>query len=171
MKTMEQFDEIELKLRELLERVVREDNDAGGLATGEWTKRIKLEFSKLGHEKGFSVSASECEGVETGEWLFDLIWCDGERDPWVFLEMPMAMECEWSLNDDEIWWDFEKLLVVRAKYRVFIFNKKSNNEVKRLMDDFRNRIVKFRSVQNGDRYFLAGFSWESAGFNFSLVIV
>ena len=163
---MKEFDDIELKIKELLEKVAQEDSEAEGLATGEWTKRIKSELCKLGKEMGFNVCASGCEGADDGEWLFDLIWEYGEGDPRIFREMPLAMECEWSLKDGEIWWDFSKLLVARAKYRVFIFNKNTRIEVEKLIDDFRDAIHNFKSTQVGDRYLLAGFCWDS---NFKLL--
>ena len=62
---MGEFDEIELKIKAILESVAQEDDEAGGLRTGEWTKRIKFELSNLGHEKGFGVSATGCKGPET----------------------------------------------------------------------------------------------------------
>lgn len=169
---MGEFDEIELKIKAILESVAQEDDEAGGLRTGEWTKRINFELSKLGHEKGFGVSTRGCKGAETGEWLFDLIWADGEGDPWIFREMPLVMESELSdLDAGKIWWDFEKLLVVRSKYRVFIFHQRTRDEVDNLLDDFENAIHDFKSTQVGDRYFLAGFRWDDANFKFRSVVV
>jgi hypothetical protein len=172
---MEEFDDIELKIKTILEKVAEQSREEGGLPDSWWTKRIKSELCNLGHENGYSVSATECERLEkapeTGEWLFDLIWAKGDGHPWIFREMPLAMECEWSLDDDEIWWDFEKLLVIRSKYRIFIFNKRNKEEVYELFEELKNAIHDFESSQVGDRYLLAGFSREDDNFKFLSVII
>jgi hypothetical protein len=170
-KSINEFDEIELKIKEILEGVLKADADAGGLGAAEWTKNIKLQLCKLGQEKGFKISASGFEGAETGEWLFDLIWAYGEGEPWFFVEMPLVLECEWSPYDEDIWWDFEKLLVARTKYRIFIFNKRTDDKIYDLLQQFKEAILKFRNTQKGDRYFFAGYSFEGPKIIYSLVVV
>ncbi|MFZ5452748.1 MAG: hypothetical protein ACOZF2_12905 [Thermodesulfobacteriota bacterium] len=169
-----EFDEIELKIKEILEKIAQQAVEDGGYTNEWWTKRIKSELCILGHEKGYSVSATGCERLEkapeTGEWLFDLIWAKGEGHPWIFREMPLARECEWPLNENEIWWDFEKLLVIRSKYRIFIFDKRKREDIERLFNEFNDAIHGFESSQKGDRYLLAGFSCEDNNFKFRQVI-
>ena len=161
---MEEFNEIELKIKEILERIAKEDSETGGIATTEWTRMIKSEICKLGKERKYGVCSSGYDGADDGEWLFDLIWCYSEGDPPFFLEMPLGLGCEWSFDDHKIWWDFEKLLIARTKYRVFIFNKKTSKEVENLMIQFEKAINKFRGTQSGDRYLLAGYSKKDKKF-------
>jgi hypothetical protein len=172
---MEKFDEIELKIKEILAKILQQAVEGGPDTNPWWTQRIKSELCILGHEEGYSVSATGCESLEkapeTGEWLFDLIWAKGDGHPWIFKEMPLAMECEWSPDENEIWWDFEKLLVARSKYRVFIFQKTKNSELDRLFNEFNESIHAFKSSQQGDRYLLAGYSFEDNNFKFRQVIV
>jgi len=169
-QAMHGFDEIELSIKEILEGIAIEALGEGVLNDGEWTKRIKLKLCRLGHEKGYSVSATGVEEAETGEWLYDLIWAYGEGEPWIFMEMPLALECEWSRYDEDILWDFDKLLIARSKYKIFIFTKKTDNEVNDLFKKLKIHILSFRTTQTGDRYFLAGYSWERNQFIFSSLI-
>jgi hypothetical protein len=146
-------DSVELEIMSSLDTIVDVDK-AEGLGDREWTKMVKAKLCELGRKHGYGVNASGCEN---GEWLFDLVWCDGKDKPWEFWEMPLAMECEWSTDTGEIEYDFEKLLVVRAKYRLFIFQGQSREEVDERMAWLKNKVRVFKSFTTGDRYLLAGF--------------
>lgn len=165
-------DKIEKKIEEILEKIAEQADEDGIYNNEWWTKKIKSELCKLGHENKVVVCASRCEDADSGEWLLDLIWIKGdEKSLCTLVEMPLAMECEWSLDNVEICWDFEKLLIVRSKYRIFIFNKPKNEEVERIFSKLENTIHNFKSSQPGDRYLLAGFSWEDCKFRFQHIIV
>lgn len=166
---MEEFYEIELNIKKRLEKIEQQSREAGGKPDAWWTERIKSELCNLGHENGYYVNANRCENADDSrEWMFDLVWAKGEKGH--FREMPLAMECEWSLDEDEIRWDFEKLPVAKCEYHIFIFQKTKSDEVDRLMNEFESAIHEFESSQIGDRYLLAGFSREDDNFKFSLVL-
>ena len=69
----------------------------------------------------------------------------------------LAAECEWNPNEEELWADFEKLLVARAEVRVMIFDGdrwRTDNPV------FARYICRSKQTQEGDTYLLAGFTSE-----------
>jgi hypothetical protein len=52
-------------------------------------------------------------------WLWDMTWV--ELSEGKLIDLPLALESEWLRTFDEILFDFEKLLVCRARLRVMIF--------------------------------------------------
>ena len=167
------FDDVEQEIMSALDAIVGADKKAGGLADSEWTEMIKTKLTELGRKHGYGVSASGCkEPADTGEWLFDLVWCDGKDNPWEFWEMPLAMECEWSTNKGDIEYDFEKLLVTRTKYRLFAFQGASRKEVDDMVSQLEHKVRVFKSSMPGDRYLLAGFySSPDKAFEYKLLVV
>jgi hypothetical protein len=80
------------------------------------------------------------------------------------------MECEWNLDENNIWDDFDKLRVVRCKYRVFIFNQYNKTEIEYMMKQFKEEINKFKSTLPGDRYLIAGYSRNEDEFIFNNIL-
>lgn len=158
------IDSIERQIIEILNNIARTHNKKGGLKDKEWTKQIKTGICKLGKGSGYSVCASNCDGADNGEWLFDLIWWKDTAPR----ELVLVMECEWDLSEDAIWTDFEKLLIARTKHRVFIFQQGSPDKIKNLFEKMSREVQKFGSTQVGDQYLLVGFysldSWDTADF-------
>ena len=159
---MKELDEVEKKIISVLENVVdfyykSEDQDKDKRSW--WTANVKDGFCKLAADMNYLVTANGCNAYENREWLFDMVWTEPN-----FEELILAMECGWDRNDG-IWRDFEKLLVVRSKYRIFIFNSSKSEEIKELMKEFIEKIKKFKSTLPEDRYLLAGYSFKE-GFIF-----
>lgn len=153
------FDKVEEEIKEILENIAKELSEEE--SSKKWTKRIKDEICNLGERFGYNADASGYK--DASEWLFDLIWTDNKDN--YFLELILAMECEWDTSDDyHIWVDFEKLLIPRAKYRVFIFQQSSQDKVRKFFNEMKEAIRKFRSTQTNDRYLLAGFCFDTAEF-------
>ncbi len=170
---MKTLDGIEKEIKLCLENVVKEYLAENGIdrdKAGWWTKRIKNCLCQLGHNRNYIVNANGCEAADDNiEWLFDMIWWAGSD--YNFEELILAMECEWSLSEYEIWWDFYKLLVVRSKYRVFIFNRSNDELIKNMFDQFKETIKNFKSSNCGDRYLLAGYSPTKVDFIFEHLVV
>lgn len=154
---MKELDEVEKKIKEKLQQIVIESKNATKQNKNSdewWTKGVKKKLCNLAHEMDYAVTANGCDDAEDKqEWLFDMIWTHKEE----FKEIILAMECEWSKNRDDVLEDFEKLLVVRSKYRIFIFNQYNRSEIENMMEEFRKKIDKFKSTLSGDRYFFAGY--------------
>ena len=117
------------------------------------------------------MSAAGCVGADTGEWLFDLVWAAGQDKPWQFWEMPLAMECEWSTNRDDITWDFEKLLVAKARIKLLVFQQASKDDVKKLLESLRSMVRAFKMSFPGERYLLAGYSYDDHEFYYDSIVV
>jgi hypothetical protein len=169
---MKGLDEVEKKIKKMLRQVVNDSHAGTELGRDKnkwWTIRIKDGLCQLGHNMNCVVSANGCECAdEKEEWLFDMVWTFPIGN---WNEIKLAMECEWSLDEGEIWRDFEKLLVVRSKHRVFIFNQSNENKVKKMMKEFRESINNFKDGLPGDRYFLAGYSVDLDDFIFNNIVV
>lgn len=154
-----QFDPIEEDIKKILEEVAVK-GEVEGWPTPEWTKQIKNRFCELGKEHRFYVCASGCNG----EWLYDVTWLYYDEG-YYLLNVPLVMECEWLLSKDEIDHDFQKLLLARAQHRVMIYNQKTKDEVLEKIDNFKEQIIKYTGTCAGDRYFFAGYSWDTSKFD------
>jgi len=134
----------------------------------EATRRIKSKLRDLGKSKGFGVHAGGIEGTE-GEWLFDLLWSENQGTE--FVDLPLALECEWQRSKDAIFHDFQKLVVARARHRVMIFQQETEGKVREMFETLRRQVRDFKGTQKGDRYLLAGYSWKPAPkFDFDLLV-
>jgi len=54
------------------------------------------------------------------EWLYDAILYKATVEG--IDEIILCVESEWSRNEDELFWDFSKLLIVRSKIHLMIFD-------------------------------------------------
>ncbi|WP_153796431.1 hypothetical protein [Foetidibacter luteolus] len=84
-----------------------------------WTREMKKALGNLGKSRGFKICAAcKDEDFET-EWLYDLIWYK-ENLKGNLIEVPLAVESEWSMGWKHIKFDFEKLLVANATLKLMI---------------------------------------------------
>lgn len=75
----------------------------------------------------------------------------------------LAVESECSMNfEDEIIWDFQKLIVSRARLRGMIFQSKSFQAVTLNFDRLIDAIRSYSGAQSGDRYLLASAYQDAA---------
>ncbi len=80
-----------------------------------------------------------------------------ERDPDSGLyigRVPVALECEWTPGNETLW-DFQKLLVSRARHRVLVMWARTARAAARAMKDLTQQVSRFRQTRGGDRYMLA----------------
>jgi len=148
---------VEEKIKGVLEEVLKEDICKGGLGDAEWTIELKSGLCKLGHDLDCGVCASGCRCADAGEWLFDLVWYKGGKNPDEFLSMHLAVEIEWSTAENDIWDDFEKLLIAKADHRLFVFQQETRREIETTISQMKDRIREFKSSFAGDRYLFAGY--------------
>lgn len=83
----------------------------------ECTKGIKEVIGNLGLQKGFGVAASGNNGFEY-EWLYDVIWYETNEKG--FSKLKLAVESELCYDLGQIKYDFDKLLVTNAEFKVMI---------------------------------------------------
>jgi hypothetical protein len=112
----------------------------------------------LGAVLGFDVRCHQCTDRVTAEWLWDMTWVelrDGK-----LIDLPLALESEWNPKFEEILFDFERLLVSRARLRVMIFEAplpSGEQRFNRLIDAIRS----YSGTQIGDHYLLACWCYGS----------
>jgi hypothetical protein len=124
----------------------------------DWTKRVTGLIGSFGLDTGRNVMHTphglEYEttryepntGYESGEWLYDLIWTH-PHEFWISL----AMESEWETamrNVDDgwqrLWWDFSKLLPLKAEAKVLIYRAGNTEVVDRYTKDIVDEVSSFR---------------------------
>jgi len=162
------LDNLETRIVTVLDGVAKNDRTEGGLSNKLWTQQIKEGLCALGKVLGYGVSAAGCKGAHTGEWMFDLMWAGGDKDH--FQEMPLAMECEWSTDIDQIFWDFEKLLIAKAPHKLFVFQQGADNEVEHVAKELTAAVHRFRTKLPEERYLIAGWSSERKGFIYHVAL-
>lgn len=166
------FEKIEDEIKMILDNLADTDKRLSGLADKEWTKRIKDDLCELGQKYNYGVSAFGVEKADEGEWLFDLVWADGNDNPsWQFFEMPLAMECEWSTTKGDIIYDFEKLLVAKARHKLMVFQQKSQDDINSIIASLKDIIKHFKMTYPGERYLLAGYSASNHKFSYELIVL
>ena len=144
---------LEKRLNNLAEEASRR---GGQFDKTERTRRVEQLLTKLGKDMGYRV-AVKGEGCDWGksEWMNDVVWADLNEDE-LIRSIPLAAECEWGTKQD-VWDDFQKLLVGRAKVRVMIFSANSWDKASSLVEELNRQIERFVSSQKGDRYLFASY--------------
>ena len=129
----------------------------------QWTNQILQALSQLGHQQGFLVFSSQtrCPTADGPEWLYDQHWrVVSEESPLV--RIPLAMEIEWGYGaatiKDKITEDFLKLTQARADIRVMVFQC---TDAPAMTDYLIDLADKFEGAQQGDRWFFAGWGWDT----------
>ena len=135
---------------------------------GKWpnplaTHDVKKDVGEVAREKGYKVRATDFDGPEQSEWLYDLTCLKFDKDDYLE-DIPLVMESEWK-NKYEIRKDFEKLLVSRAKYRVMVLQVKSDEEEKEIVEQLRQCVEKCQCSMKRDRYLFACWNSEKRLFN------
>ena len=124
-----------------------------------WTKFLKDEMLSLGRKHGHLVVPNENEK----QWLYDLVWFTNDQDGRL-QEVTLVLESEWSTSDDwHIQEDFEKLLLAKAKLKVFIFQGHSNN-FQRIWLLLHEGIRAFKNQSSDETYILAGLKTDAHEF-------
>ncbi len=91
-----------------------ESKDGRGVSTFKFFERLQEQGTKHGLK---SYHGKRRGG---GEWLWDFVWSDEEDDWRVLHELKLVCECEWDTYFDALLMDFQKLLVTKAKIKLFI---------------------------------------------------
>ena len=147
-----------------LERV-RERLADQGVCNTVWTHAVKSELCQAGQALRYYVCTSGVTEANRGEWLFDQVWMTWTPNtPTQLQHVGLVVECEWDTNQDEIFYDFEKLLAARADVRLMIFQAYDAPGVHRLFGLLRHKTQGFTQHQSGDYYMLAGYDMQAGEF-------
>ena len=115
-----------------------------------WTKAFKDCLRNYGTELKLKSYPNE----KYGQWLFDFCWSKEEID-WKFQFEGLALACEieWSKNINDIIYDFQKLTVIDADIRLFIFQYDNDIELT-YMKEAINKASRF-TIKKGYSYIIA----------------
>ena len=126
---------------------VNEQLAGRGLDDRVWTHDIKSELCSAGQTLGYYVCTSGVTTANHGEWLFDQVWMDWMHIPRQLKRIGLVVECEWRMQPDDIFDDFEKLLVARADVRLMIFQAHSGERVNEMFDLLEEEARTFSKVK------------------------
>ena len=131
---MEKFDSIKNEICDILSIISKESITQQWKGDAVWTSKIKERICDLGNKKGYKIQTNKksAPNADCGEWLFDLTWLYYSEG--MVLEIPLALECEWSLYLDEIDADFQKLIISRANHRVMIFQQANLLKIENIIE-------------------------------------
>ena len=167
------LDSVEREIKNRLSAFVLDAAERKLESDRDWTIGIKTAIAAIGLEQGHSVCATGIDHDNLSdamisrlstEWLYDLIWYDADVAGHV-AEVPLVLESEWGASTDAIFYDFDKLLLAKSKYKVMIFQGLKGNlethlkTMDRLIDSFHPRSVT-------ERYLLVCYDWDTGDFEF-----
>lgn len=135
---------------------------------GNWTTAIKQPLCDYAHHLGLRVAASGCKGAEEGELLYDMAWW--KQDEQHMVRVPLILETELQAPDELIDNDFYKLMIGRADHRIWIFERKSADQVQESFMAIIETIKHFAHSMPGDRYLLFGVDWNPRKFQSMLYV-
>lgn len=121
-----------------------------------WTKTLLERLAEVGRSLECNVCYSGGDDDEAG-WMHDLVWF--RNDSTGQLEwLPLVLECEWQKPYDKIKYDFEKLLIAKATFKVMIFQA-TGERMQKYFEMLKSAIRAFEGATNatGERYLLACF--------------
>lgn len=119
----------------------------------EWTEKVLTTLCELGRRLCYTAWATN----NPKKWLYDVSWSKCHKKHGRLLSVPMVAECEWGKEED-IGYDFEKLLLARAAVRVMVYGWK---DTKRINEDFLKSVRAFQGASE-DTYLLIAFVWDDS---------
>ena len=138
--------------KELNDLFVREvDIDGSSVKTALCNAYRDRQF----HRCATGVDKGAADG---GEWLYDVLCLRYTRKGWL-RRVVMVAECEWG-NQDQIWYDFEKLLVARADLRVMVFDGRVKPGYPEIFQTFNRYIQKHKHSDRRDAWLFAAWTPE-----------
>ena len=124
----------------------------------KWTESVKTYWARKGNENGFLVNANRIkydnENFIGHEYILDVIWrTDTEQTK----QIQLALECEWQTGIKFQEKDFRKLIFVKAKQKVFIFQVLNREILQNRIKELQRCIKQCRIGQEPkEEYLLIG---------------
>jgi hypothetical protein len=125
----------------------------------ERTRTALTTFGELGHELGFAVCCKRgCYAkADNCEWLYDQLWYANHPTKTGYLvRIPMALESEFSNTEPHIDGDFQKILLVRADVRVWLWQSLA---ARKHIDLYKDQIKEFSYSLPGDEWVFGVYDW------------
>jgi len=154
-------------VKEILRKIVEELSNVSlrcrtGNGAKPWTREIKSAICRIAKVSSSSpydnkLYATNCDGADGGEWLFDLVWVREVRGgDWKLKDLILVMESEWSPSRDDQKYDFQKLIVAKARIKLFVFQEKGEQELLAAVGEFLEMAKTFRNLDESEFYIFAG---------------
>jgi hypothetical protein len=130
---------VERLIKKGLYEVVKSGDQGERWTRSEWTKHVKDAIFKIGRKKKYVVTTHGLGDRTEPQWLFDMAWSvECGPDSAYLQRLVLIAEFEWNRKEVDLHWDFQKLMVGRADYRLFVFDQKSKEDVRTIMKRFVN---------------------------------
>lgn len=160
---------IELAVKGIVEAVPQRSRAEGWeWKKGTWTKAIKQLLCDYAKKEGYRVAASGCSGADESEFLYDMTWWQQEGE--FMTRIPLILESELHAPAELIDNDFYKLMLGRADHRIWIFERKTIEQVNETFEAIIKNIRHFTHSLSGDRYLLMGVDWSPREFHSRLYV-
>jgi hypothetical protein len=152
------------------------------------TTFIKDKLAILGQNKfkykvyanGLSPKLTQLNGgtFKNSEWLFDLHWYVEGKKPYTTTRLPLVMECEWQqkrrgdkkIPFSGIKYDFQKLLVANAEFRLMIFKVVRPSDFEHLSEYFEDNINNYKNLSSGAKFLFIAFYDKEKTFYYKEII-
>ncbi len=103
-----------------------------------WTKSLNVLFKNFADNHGCEIYNKTLNK----EWLYDITICKQSKG--YIDETLLVAESEWSIYGEDIWYDFQKLLLSNSKYKVMIFSRKTIDEQEQMVADMKKQIDSYK---------------------------
>jgi hypothetical protein len=134
-------------------------------SSSRFTHRVFSEFRRLAEKLNYDVRLSATE-PRNYEFLYDICFLKtsgefNDRNGYFTTAKPLqrsvlVLECEWSPIEEEIIYDFSKMLLARADLRCLIFYRNSRQLVDSFIARVKTSIAAYEQSESRDRYLLCG---------------
>lgn len=150
-----QLTEIEEAIKAQLIALGREATRKNFVNETQWTVALKRRLVGLSRRFKCQTRTSRSGDNALNEWLYDVVWVkeDGDR----IRDVVLVLESEWKQRDAE--YDFDKLLLARARHRVMVFTAYKREGPGGSIERLLSRISACSLSRRGDRYLIA--AWEN----------
>ena len=163
--------------RRLEQEIPQRDPGDRPQSNGPWTKEILTTLCNLGKDLEYEAWAAGTsrnpvpnEYRKKGEFLYDASWRESDCSCRI-ISFPMVAESEWGPLR-EIEYDFQKLLLARAKVRVMVYDggvaSEGNRKNKPILKRLHELVGAFNGTE-GDTYLLIPYlhvKGKEGGFKF-----
>ncbi|MFZ1073440.1 MAG: hypothetical protein WAO21_08385 [Verrucomicrobiia bacterium] len=132
-------------------------------ADRKWTKQLKDDIGSLGQKHEWAVCASGFPDRFDPGWLYDLVWYCNDSGNYLS-EVYLVLESEWGLAQSAIKYDFEKLLLAKATFKVMVFQAYDKN-ISGIFNLLEHGIKVFQKRSVDETYILAGYNLNTEKFD------
>ena len=163
------------EFRRLEKEIPQRDSGDRPQSNEPWTKEILTTLCNLGKDLKYEAWAAGTshnpvpdEYREKGEFLYDVSWRELDCSCRI-ISFPMVAESEWG-SPQAVEYDFQKLLLARAKVRVMVYDggvaSKRNRKNRPILNRLREHVGAFNGTQDDTYLLIPYLHVKEGGFKF-----